>query len=74
MTVYYHLHRVTVRLQLVPLKRNNSNGWDTTTKKWINPPYELAMQFWFFDVQNPLAVERHGHKPVLLQRGPYGYT
>jgi hypothetical protein len=60
-------------LQTVPLKKNSNGDYTETAQKWIKPPYETYLQFWFFDVVNADDVALRGARPHVVQRGPYGY-
>ncbi|VDP08203.1 unnamed protein product [Soboliphyme baturini] len=50
-----------------------SNGSETL-RKWADPPYDMLLQFWFFNVTNPSEVLFNGAKPALVQCGPYSYV
>lgn len=39
---------------------------------WENPPAHIYMQFYFFNVTNPLEV-LSGEKPAVVEVGPYTY-
>uniref|UniRef100_A0A8C5P7E6 Scavenger receptor class B member 2 n=1 Tax=Leptobrachium leishanense TaxID=445787 RepID=A0A8C5P7E6_9ANUR len=39
---------------------------------WVNPPPEIYMQFYFYNVTNPLEI-LSGEKPILREIGPYTY-
>lgn len=41
-------------------------------KAWENPPATIYMQFYFFNVTNPLEV-LDGDKPAVVEVGPYTY-
>ncbi|KAM6984692.1 lysosome membrane protein 2c [Aplochiton taeniatus] len=47
------------------------NGTDVF-KAWENPPPPVYMQFYFFNVTNPLEV-LDGERPAVLEIGPYTY-
>lgn len=39
---------------------------------WENPPAHIYMQFYFFNVTNPLEV-LDGERPAVVEVGPYTY-
>lgn len=43
-----------------------------TFKAWENPPAHIYMQFYFFNVTNPLEV-LSGDRPAVVEVGPYTY-
>ncbi|KAM8938671.1 lysosome membrane protein 2 [Pelodytes ibericus] len=47
------------------------NGTETY-ENWVDPPPPIYMQFYFFNVTNPLEI-LSGEKPVLQEVGPYTY-
>ena len=47
------------------------NGTDSF-EAWKNPPPPVYMQFYFFNLTNPLEVLQ-GDRPAVLQSGPYTY-
>lgn len=47
------------------------NGTDAF-EAWQNPPAHIYMQFYFFNVTNPLEV-LSGDKPAVVEVGPYTY-
>ncbi|KFD60935.1 hypothetical protein M514_09140, partial [Trichuris suis] len=49
-----------------------SNG-SKAEKAWENPPYEMSMQVWFFNITNADEVMLYQAKPSLVELGPYGY-
>uniref|UniRef100_A0A5S6QSW8 CD36 family protein n=1 Tax=Trichuris muris TaxID=70415 RepID=A0A5S6QSW8_TRIMR len=49
-----------------------SNG-SKAEKGWIDPPYEMSMQVWFFNITNPDEVMLYQAKPSLVEMGPYGF-
>ncbi|KRY38472.1 Lysosome membrane protein 2 [Trichinella spiralis] len=48
------------------------NGSDTA-KLWENPPYDMSLQFWFFNLTNADEVALAYAKPMLSEVGPYGF-
>lgn len=44
-----------------------------TAKKWANPTLQLQMQYWFYDVENPIDVYMNGSVPRVSLKGPYGF-
>lgn len=42
------------------------------TKQWINPSVPIYLQFYIFDVSNPMEAKQ-GLRPYLVQKGPYSY-
>ncbi|CAL8281508.1 unnamed protein product [Gadus morhua 'NCC'] len=47
------------------------NGTDSF-EAWKNPPPPVYMQFYFFNLTNPLEV-LDGDRPAVIERGPYTY-
>lgn len=47
------------------------NGSDLY-EDWVNPPPAIYMQFYFYNVTNPLEI-LSGEKPILREIGPYTY-
>ncbi|XP_070552269.1 lysosome membrane protein 2-like [Ptychodera flava] len=43
-----------------------------TYDDWVSPGATIYMQFWFFDLVNPVEV-MSGHLPYFAERGPYTY-
>ena len=41
---------------------------------WKHPPVKVYRKFYFFDIQNPAAVQEGTEKPRLAERGPYTYS
>lgn len=39
---------------------------------WEDPPAQIYMQFYFFNVTNPLEV-LDGERPAVVEVGPYTY-
>jgi hypothetical protein len=64
---------VVVFVQLVPLTMDSSGKLGETAQKWANPPYDVYIQFWFFDVKNKDDIQQRGAKPNVEQKGPYGF-
>ncbi|KAG9354108.1 hypothetical protein JZ751_012232 [Albula glossodonta] len=47
------------------------NGTDAF-EAWVNPPPPVYMQFYFFNVTNPIEV-LNGERPAVFELGPYTY-
>jgi len=41
--------------------------------QWVNPPYNVTMQFWLFNTTNANEVLRGTQKPSVAEKGPYSY-
>lgn len=52
----------------VPLTKTGTTG-----ETWVDPPYEVTMYFYIFNVSNPDEIVMAGAKPSLVQHGPYIY-
>lgn len=44
----------------------------SVTKEWINPSVPIYLQFYIFDISNPMEAKQ-GKRPYLVQKGPYSY-
>ncbi|XP_020485537.2 lysosome membrane protein 2c [Labrus bergylta] len=64
--VFPHFLQSVVKKEIV-LK----NGTDAF-KAWENPPAPIYMQFYFFNVTNPMEV-LDGDRPAVVEVGPYTY-
>ncbi|KAM9306780.1 lysosome membrane protein 2c isoform 2-T2 [Pholidichthys leucotaenia] len=64
--VFPHLLQSSAKKEVV-LK----NGTDAF-EAWENPPADIYMQFYFFNLTNPSEV-LEGDRPVVVQIGPYTY-
>ncbi|XP_060916733.1 lysosome membrane protein 2c [Labrus mixtus] len=64
--VFPHFLQSVVKKEIV-LK----NGTDAF-KAWENPPAPIYMQFYFFNVTNPMEV-LDGERPAVVEVGPYTY-
>lgn len=42
------------------------------TKQWVDPSVPIYLQFYIFDVSNPMEAKQ-GQRPYLVQKGPYSY-
>ena len=47
---------------------NTSELWDI----WCDPPDPIYMQFYMFNLSNPMEV-KNGERPYVIQKGPYTY-
>ncbi|XP_056288910.1 lysosome membrane protein 2c isoform X3 [Pseudoliparis swirei] len=63
---FHHIHW-SVSYDEIVLK----NGTEAF-KAWENPPAPIYMQFYFFNVTNPLEV-LEGERPAVIEIGPYTY-
>lgn len=48
--------------------KNGSEAFEA----WENPPAPIYMQFYFFNLTNPLEV-LDGERPAVVEIGPYTY-
>lgn len=52
----------------VPLTPTGETG-----KNWLDPPYDITVEFYVFNLTNGVEWVTTGQKPVLQQKGPYVY-
>ncbi|XP_034565846.1 lysosome membrane protein 2c [Notolabrus celidotus] len=64
--VFPHFLQSVVEKEIV--LKNGSEAF----KAWENPPAPIYMQFYFFNVTNPLEV-LDGERPAVVEIGPYTY-
>ncbi|XP_022072008.2 lysosome membrane protein 2c [Acanthochromis polyacanthus] len=64
--VFPHLLHLAVETEVV--LKNDTEAFEA----WENPPAPIYMQFYFFNVTNPLEV-LDGDRPAVVEIGPYTY-
>lgn len=61
-------HVVREKIKETVIISNTSQLWDV----WSEPPLPIYMQFYLFNLSNPIEVKK-GQKPSVFQVGPYTY-
>jgi len=67
--IWEFAHIIQEKINSAVLLKNGSESYDN----WLEPPADVYMEFYVFNVLNDGEILKDGAKPCVEQRGPYTY-